>query len=369
MRPLPTLRLVTGALAAASLLLVPVAAAAADGAARADTAACDDALVTFTRDGTTGDDRAVALTAQSIERGAAGWDMVGWESAPGTQLTAVVATDRSGEVRHLGVGRNGVAEQVTSLTFCGTVGAPSDADDTTEVDEEDDGRGKGRADDRAEVVADPPAQTRPPRQAASDTDDAVAKEPARADARKEDTSASAPDGDGAPDRDARVDPTPEPSQTAGAKADTPNATRSQSSQDAPDTPTAAPGDGTDATGPDEDAEEVEVLGVRVVASPDVEDGADDDAGTTARDDATAARSDSRPVVAAAGSGAGRNLLDSAWLLAAAIAAGIVAGGSALRVRRTAMATNTATGSDRSAGAASSTARSGDVAGPHGKGHR
>ncbi|MGM0386858.1 MAG: hypothetical protein ACQERF_12890, partial [Actinomycetota bacterium] len=128
MRPLPplrprTARLLVG-LAATAALLLPAAAAAAATPGTDDGAdgggPCPDALVTFTRAATVGDDQAVALTAQSVERDTEGWEMVGWETAAGTQLSAVVATDRDGAIHRLGVAVTGVAEEVVSLTFCGT---------------------------------------------------------------------------------------------------------------------------------------------------------------------------------------------------------------------------------------------------------
>ncbi len=102
----------------AAVLLFPGTATA-----NADTStSCGDPLVTYTRDGVDGDRAAVALTAQSIERGVAGWDHVAWSAAAGTMLTGVYATDGAGTVTWLDASATGTAEGVVALSFCGTSG-------------------------------------------------------------------------------------------------------------------------------------------------------------------------------------------------------------------------------------------------------
>ncbi len=105
------------ALVAAVLLLPGTALANAD-----TSTSCDDPLVTYTRDGVDGDRAAVALTAQSIERGVAGWDHVTWSAAMGTTLTGVYATDAAGSVTVLDASATGTADGVVALTFCGSSG-------------------------------------------------------------------------------------------------------------------------------------------------------------------------------------------------------------------------------------------------------
>jgi hypothetical protein len=80
---------------------------------------CADLLVTFHRDATVGDDRAVAITAQALERTVDGWQLLAWQADPGTTLTLVLATGANGELRELPPTTSGVVENVRSVTFCG----------------------------------------------------------------------------------------------------------------------------------------------------------------------------------------------------------------------------------------------------------
>jgi hypothetical protein len=128
----------TGAAAVAALLVgatavvaVPAAPAAAATPTQQQTAepgpslepspmpGCADTLVTFSRDGVVGDDRAVAITAQSLERDVDGWQLLAWQADAGTILTRVLATRADGELRELPPTTSGVVEHVLSLTFCG----------------------------------------------------------------------------------------------------------------------------------------------------------------------------------------------------------------------------------------------------------
>ena len=80
---------------------------------------CEDHLVTFTRERTDGDDRAVAITAQALERGVDGWQLLTWEADPTTTLTLVLATAADGNFRTLLPTATGTIEHVQALTFCG----------------------------------------------------------------------------------------------------------------------------------------------------------------------------------------------------------------------------------------------------------
>jgi hypothetical protein len=83
------------------------------------TPGCTDALVTFSRDGVVGDDRAVAVTAQSLQRDVDGWQLLAWQADAGTTLTLVLASGADGDLRALPPRTSGVVENVLSLTFCG----------------------------------------------------------------------------------------------------------------------------------------------------------------------------------------------------------------------------------------------------------
>jgi hypothetical protein len=102
---------------------------AADGTSGLAAASADDCepLVSFTVEGTTGDARAVALTAQALERGVEGWAMVAWEAAEGVEISSltIVATDGGVETRTEGVER-GSAENVRELRFCGAGSPPAE---------------------------------------------------------------------------------------------------------------------------------------------------------------------------------------------------------------------------------------------------
>ncbi|MFO7961213.1 MAG: hypothetical protein R6U94_09730 [Nitriliruptoraceae bacterium] len=81
---------------------------------------CADRLVTFHRDGTVGDDGAVAITAQVLEREMDGWQLLAWQADTATTLTLVVAAGADGERRELSPTATGLVENVLSLTFCGS---------------------------------------------------------------------------------------------------------------------------------------------------------------------------------------------------------------------------------------------------------
>ena len=110
--------------AVAAPAATPHQAAGADAGTSSVTSApppgCTDELVTFGRDGTVGDDRAVAITAQALQRGVDGWQRLTWQAGSGTTLTLVVATGEDGEVRELPPTTTGTVENVRTLTFCGS---------------------------------------------------------------------------------------------------------------------------------------------------------------------------------------------------------------------------------------------------------
>ncbi|MFP4312648.1 MAG: hypothetical protein ACLFS9_11800 [Nitriliruptoraceae bacterium] len=90
------------------------------GAATQPSEGCTPALVTFTRDGTEGDAEAVALTSQALESGVAGWLHLSWQAAPDTDLTAVEVAHVDGSRSLLPAEATGTAYEVLALTFCGT---------------------------------------------------------------------------------------------------------------------------------------------------------------------------------------------------------------------------------------------------------
>jgi len=67
-----------------------------------------------------GDDSAVAITAQLLEEGFAGWASASWQAAPGTTLTAVMAHRVDGDITELTPAPTGTATDVVAFTFCGT---------------------------------------------------------------------------------------------------------------------------------------------------------------------------------------------------------------------------------------------------------
>jgi hypothetical protein len=80
---------------------------------------CPDLLVIHGPDGSVGDPSAVAITSQSFEREVPGWAAVGWQAAPGTDLTSIRITTPDGTQRHPGAS-SGVASRALEVAFCGT---------------------------------------------------------------------------------------------------------------------------------------------------------------------------------------------------------------------------------------------------------
>lgn len=82
---------------------------------------CEPHLVTHSPDGSVGVERAVSITAQSLEQGVEGWGTVAWESAPGSTVTAVTITVRDGTITTITEEPSvGSAFDVLELRFCGT---------------------------------------------------------------------------------------------------------------------------------------------------------------------------------------------------------------------------------------------------------
>lgn len=146
--------LVVAGLAAAAALLATVTASPAAAADH-----CADHLVTHAPEGSQGDASAVAITSQAIDEDQPGWIRVSWSAAAGTELTAVIAQTVDEETVALAPDADGFAEDVRSLTFCGSVadqaeddaagedGAGDDQDGDTEVEvEPDEGASDGDAD-------------------------------------------------------------------------------------------------------------------------------------------------------------------------------------------------------------------------------
>lgn len=80
---------------------------------------CPDPLVVHRPDGSVGATAAVAITSQALARDEPGWTSVGWQAAPGTQLTTIVVTTPSRVQRQPGE-PSGTARGVLELAFCGT---------------------------------------------------------------------------------------------------------------------------------------------------------------------------------------------------------------------------------------------------------
>lgn len=107
--------------AAVAVTLTAVSLVAMEAASAAAPEACTPHLVTHSPDGSSGDERAVSITAQSLERGVEGWVNVGWEAAPGTLVTAVTITTTDGSTSTLTEEPSvGSASDVLELRFCGT---------------------------------------------------------------------------------------------------------------------------------------------------------------------------------------------------------------------------------------------------------
>jgi hypothetical protein len=133
---------VAAVVALLSLFVLPAVGLAleeggADDAGRAGTAPGCEPLVTFTTTGTSGEARAVAITAQALEQGVEGWSMVAWEVAEGTQVSSltIVTTDGRTETRTHGIER-GSADDVLELRFCGRAAGAETDDGPAGTDDE-----------------------------------------------------------------------------------------------------------------------------------------------------------------------------------------------------------------------------------------
>lgn len=101
MTPARTRRQVQLGIAVAVTTLMTLFAAStsalAAGAADHDPGPDCDELVTYSATaGAQGDQRAVAITSQSLDAEIAGWGHISWEAAPSTSVAAVVATGPTG---------------------------------------------------------------------------------------------------------------------------------------------------------------------------------------------------------------------------------------------------------------------------------
>ena len=350
------------AMAATAFLLLP--AIAAEAATGSD--GCDDALVTFTRDGTTGDDTAVALTAQAVEQGVTGWEMITWQAAPGTSIRAILVTLRNGEEVDVPAADTGTVEDVAAITFCGSLVDAPEGDGSEEaavvVPEEPQAPAEPDTDDTATPDTDDTATP--------DTDDTATKEtdeqpadttpPSAVDSTRPTTeaaeTATEPTATASPSADAEgTDGSSAPSATSGSSSSTSTTTSSSSS-----TSSTSVNDGNDEPSAGADSatedEETEVLGVVIVASPDTEDedadqdaepqgAATDSSGSSAdlaandgQHDTTSSAATQTEQLASSPWG-DRGPLQQAWLLAAAIAVGVAAGASVIRYRATTVSAN------------------------------
>ena len=363
------------AIAATAFLLLP--AIAAEAATGSD--GCDDALVTFTRDGTTGDDTAVALTSQAVEQGVTGWEMITWQAAPGTSIRAILVTLRNGQLVEVPATDTGTVEDVAAITFCGTLSGAKDGDGYDEAANVV----PGDPQDPAEPETDDTATPETDDTATPETDDTATKEtdeqpadttpPSAVDSTPPTTEAAAtttePSAAASPSADAEgTDDSSAPSATSGGSSTSTTTTTtsgsgSTTSGSGSSTSTTTTTSGSSSTSVDDgasDDEETEVLGVVIVASPDTEDeDADQDPEPQgAATDSSAASSGSSADLAAndgrhdttssaaaqteqlASSPWGdRGPLQQAWLLAAAIAVGVAASASVIRHRATTESAN------------------------------
>ena len=347
------------AIAATAFLLLP--AIAAEAATGSD--GCDDALVTFTRDGTTGDDTAVALTSQAVEQGVTGWEMITWQAAPGTSIRAILVTLRNGQLVEVPATDTGTVEDVAAITFCGTLSGAKDGDGSDEaanvVPDDPQDPAEPETEDTAtpetDATATPETDEQPEDTTPPSADDSTPPTTEAAATTTEPSAAASPSADVAPSDDSTA---PSTTSTTGSSTTTSGSSTSGSSTSS----SASAGDADPSTeddGASED-EEAEVLGVVIVASPDTEDeDADQDPEPQgAATDSSAASSGSSADLAAndgrhdttssaaaqteqlASSPWGdRGPLQQAWLLAAAIAVGIAAGASVIRYRATTVSAN------------------------------
>lgn len=98
---------------------------------------CTDVLLAVSPDRATGNEAAVAITAQAIDRDQDGWINVSWAAAAGTELTAVTLHRVDGTVTLLVDDlATGSAQDVLELTFCGTTTQPAPADPEPEPEPE-----------------------------------------------------------------------------------------------------------------------------------------------------------------------------------------------------------------------------------------
>jgi hypothetical protein len=136
-----------GLATAVTPLLAPAAARADEQVDAMADVGCSDPLVIHRPDGSVGDEAAVAITSQSFERDTPGWAAVGWQAAPGTDLTSVRITTPDGAQQHPGA-PSGVASKAIELAFCGT----HDPTATDPIDERTDGGRTTSTEDRTAPV-------------------------------------------------------------------------------------------------------------------------------------------------------------------------------------------------------------------------
>jgi hypothetical protein len=246
--------------------------------------------VTFTPERTDGDDTAVAITSQAIDVEVTGWVQVSWEAAAGTELTAIEVLRPDGTRTTLETSDTGTVSDVLSLTFCGTVDASSGASGSTAGSADaTDGADEGSSEERSTDAA--PTETG---DATTGGDSAEA------------TNAGEPD---------RTDTQPDEVAVTDTRAEQPATTVTTVSA-----PATGAGASTTADG------EVEVLGVQIVAPPRHEVAADEAADDGADTEPAVPLAAAPRLADAAGEPGGMHPL----LLAAAVAAGLIAGVTVLR---------------------------------------
>jgi hypothetical protein len=271
----------------------------AGAAAEPGSVSCPDPLVTVTREGSTGDALAVAITSQALVQGVAGWEHLSWQAAPGVQIHTVLVTGTDGEVRAVPAAPAGTVEAVTAVTFCGRyLPAPVEPAPRSEIEP---GTGDvGVGDTRAVVVG----ATAPAVAADTPAVGVGATAPAAT------AGAAAP----APDDPAALDG-PDPARSATPAVDGDEVVELVRA-------TAATAVTTSARGTTTPTEVTEVLGVRLVAPPA-------EAPTPERED-TAEPSDAAIMATAGLAGSTDPAGRSPWLVAAILAAGLVGAVTLLR---------------------------------------
>lgn len=234
---------------------------------------CSPVLVTHRRTGSAGDAEAVALTSQAVDTELGGWLHVTWEAAAGTELTAVEVQHLDGSILSMPPSATGTVYDLQAISFCGTATSGS-----------------------ADIPTDAAAQSESP----TEEPGTGTVDPAPADASTDADGATATDPD-------EISPQPPAATTAAPPASPPEP----------------------ASASDAGEVEVEVLGVQIVRPPETDDPAapgDDEAEVAEEPTSAPAPTAASQLATVEPSSSGPSPL----LIAAAVAAGLIAGAAVLR---------------------------------------